>query len=121
MAAEWQGQCHLHGRLPHMKTCAESEVVDLFEEPLARSRPRSCTCNYAFESGFHNRTLAFASGPKLRFSLPASRDTFAHLAAWLPRSDERKARSDALLREIDERDRRCCCPHRNGDLTVRER
>ena len=26
--AEWQGQCHVHGRLPYMKTCAEWDVSD---------------------------------------------------------------------------------------------
>jgi len=26
MAAVWQVQCHVHGRLTYMKTCAESRV-----------------------------------------------------------------------------------------------
>src|SRR3954468_15595550 len=27
MAAEWQSECHVHGRLPYTKTCAESDVI----------------------------------------------------------------------------------------------
>ena len=41
-----------------------TKAVDLCEDFLARSRPRSCTRNYAFESSFHNRRLAFARRPK---------------------------------------------------------
>jgi len=36
MAAEWQGQCHVHGLLTYMKTCAESKAVDLFEDLTGR-------------------------------------------------------------------------------------
>ena len=36
MAAEWQGQCHVHGLLTYMKTCAESKAVDLFEDLIGR-------------------------------------------------------------------------------------
>ena len=76
MAAEWQGQCHVHGRLTYMKTCAESKVVDLFKDFTTRERRRSCTRNYSFEINFHNRTLAFASGPKLTHSLLAARGSW---------------------------------------------
>jgi hypothetical protein len=27
MAAEWQSECHMHGRLPYTKTCAEPDVA----------------------------------------------------------------------------------------------
>jgi hypothetical protein len=64
IAAERQGECHVHGRLTYMKTCAESKDVDFCEDSTARLRRRSCTRNYALEIPFHNRTFTFAYGPK---------------------------------------------------------
>src|SRR5262245_30607988 len=37
IAAEWQGRCQLHGRLPCMKTCAESKSLI-----YSRIRSRDC-------------------------------------------------------------------------------
>jgi hypothetical protein len=56
-AAEWQGQCQVHGRLPYMKTCAESTSGLRAANSIAQFDGRSCTRNYAFEMSFHNRRL----------------------------------------------------------------